>query len=254
MDVDAFLDEIRTSPGYRGQIVHVHEMAARAATFARDEPDLSDTTRRMLAAMGVERLYSHQAEAVAAAMAGRDVLVVTGTASGKSLCYVAPIVETLQRHPDAGALMLFPTKALCQDQYQQFRRCLAAGGLDTFVGVCDGDTPPATRRKLRDRASVIFTNPDMLHAAIMPQHARWARFLSSLRYLVLDELHVYNGIFGANMANMLRRFERLCAHSHRPRRAPSDQRDPPRRLARRPRQETQEETRSGRRAEQCGVE
>ena len=212
MDVDAFLDEIRTAPGYRGQIVHVHEVAARAATFAQDEPDLSDGTRRMLAATGVERLYSHQGEAVAAATAGRDVLVVTPAASGKSLCYVVPIAEMLQRRPDAGALMLFPTKALCQDQYRQLGRCLTAGGLETFAGVYDGDTPPATRRKLRDNASVIFSNPDMLHAAIMPQHARWAEFLASLRYLVLDELHVYNGIFGSNMANLLRRFERLCAH------------------------------------------
>ncbi|HUT01933.1 MAG TPA: DEAD/DEAH box helicase [Phycisphaerae bacterium] len=213
MDVDGFLKEIQSSPAYRDQIVHVHEVPARKAVYARAEPALSEGTRRMLAGLGVERMYSHQAEAISAALEGRDVLIVTGTASGKSLCYVAPIVEMLRADSAGRALLLFPMKALCQDQFRAFRAALdAAGAGDVLAGVFDGDTPSATRRKLRDGGSVVFSNPDMIHSAMMAQHGRWAKFLAGLKYLVLDELHVYNGIFGSNMANLLRRFQRLCEH------------------------------------------
>ncbi len=221
MDVDGFLRELRSLPTYRDQIVHVHEVPAREAAYARAEPELSASTRRMLAAAGVERLYSHQAEAISAALDGQDVVVVTGTASGKSLCYVVPIAEMLAgrgggggRSAGAGtALLLFPMKALCQDQFKTFRAGLDAAGLgDVLAGVYDGDTPPNTRRKLRDHARVLLSNPDMIHAALMPQHARWAGLLAHLRYLVLDELHVYNGMFGSNMGNLLRRFQRVCQH------------------------------------------
>jgi len=213
MDVDGFLKDIRSLPEYSDQIVHVHELPARQAQYAPGAKELSADTRNMLASTGINRLYSHQAEAIRAVRDGRDVLVVTGTASGKSLCYVVPIIESLQAEPEGRSLLLFPTKALCQDQFRAFRSGLdAAGQGNVSAGVFDGDTPPNTRRKLRDHGSAIFSNPDMVHAAMMPQHARWANFLAKLRYLVLDELHVYSGIFGANMANLLRRFDRLCRH------------------------------------------
>jgi DEAD/DEAH box helicase domain-containing protein len=233
MDVDGFLRDIQAAAEYRGQIVHVHEVPPRRGRFAGGIDRLAPPTRRMLAAMGIDRLYSHQAEAIAAVGEGRDVVVVTGTASGKSLCYLVPIMEMLAAGERAGetpatraggtpvvrdevpptALLLFPTKALTQDQWKSLEAGLRASGLEgVLTGVYDGDTPPHTRRKLRDHARVVLSNPDMLHAAIMPQHARWARFLAGLRFLVLDELHVYSGIFGANMANLLRRLERLCAH------------------------------------------
>ena len=213
MDVDGLLKEIRSSPDYRGQIVHVHDVPARRGCYAHDAVPLSDSTERMLRAGGVEQLYHHQAEAIRAAQREKDVLIVTGTASGKSLCYVVPIIEMLQADPQGRALLLFPTKALCQDQFKAFSAALDAAGLnEVLAGVYDGDTPSPIRRKLRDRASVIFSNPDMVHSALMPQHARWADFIAHLRYLVLDELHVYSGIFGANMTNLLRRWERVCGH------------------------------------------
>ncbi|MBI3944529.1 MAG: DEAD/DEAH box helicase [Armatimonadetes bacterium] len=221
MNFQAFLNEIRASPGYAGQIVHVREVPARPAAYAEPERPLSPPLRALLASRGIARLYTHQAEALDRAREGRSVLVVTGTASGKTLCYVAPILETLAGAegaappPEGGAaaLLLFPTKALCQDQCRGFREALAGAGLSrALAGVYDADTPPATRRRLRNHASVIFTNPDMLHAALMPQHARWGPFLSRLRWLVLDEVHVYSGLFGSNMANVLRRFRRLCRH------------------------------------------
>lgn len=213
MDVDAFLDEVRSSPEYQGQIAYVREVAARPAEHAETAQPLHARVGKMLAVRGIERLYSHQAQALDLVRAGRNVLVVTGTASGKTLCYVLPVLEMLLAEPDARALMVFPTKALCQDQFKGFSAALDAAGLaKVFAGVYDGDTPSALRRKLRDKASVVLTNPEMLHAALMAQHARWAEFLSRLRYVVLDELHVYSGIFGSNMSNVLRRFQRLCAH------------------------------------------
>ncbi len=211
MDFTAFLNEIRGAPTYREQIVYIHETPVCDAVYG--ELPLTQPARAMLAARGIDRLYRHQARAIAAARAGEDVLVATGTASGKSLCYQLPLIERLHADPGATALLIFPTKALCQDQFQGLNAALTAAGLpDILAGVYDGDTPSTTRRRLRDGGAVILTNPDMLHAGIMPQHARWASFLSRLQFIVLDELHVYSGIFGSNMANVLRRMERICAH------------------------------------------
>ncbi|MCD6360163.1 MAG: DEAD/DEAH box helicase, partial [Armatimonadetes bacterium] len=213
MDIGRFLQHIEQSPDYRGQIVYVREYEARAARCADTTEPLAAPVRQALAAMGIEALYSHQAEAVDRARRGEDVLVVTGPASGKSLCYQVPLLETLLSDPDATALLVFPTKALCQDQFGALRRLLDAADMsDVFSGVYDGDTPGDLRRRLREGARVIFTNPDMLHAALMPRHARWAEFLAHLRLMVLDEIHVYSGIFGSNVANLLRRLWRVCAH------------------------------------------
>jgi DEAD/DEAH box helicase domain-containing protein len=165
----------------------------------------------MLRSRGIERLYSHQAQAIDCLREGGNALLVTAAASGKSLCYQIPILEMLLADPQDTALLLFPTKALCQDQFRAFEELLKSGQMNNLLaGVYDGDTPSTLRRKLRDRASVIFTNPDMLHAALLPQHARWSRFLARLKLLVLDELHVYSGIFGSNAANLFRRFFRVC--------------------------------------------
>jgi len=208
-----FLNHIRSSPGYGGQVVYVREVPACDARFAETVRPLSPPVRLMIETRGTRRLYCHQAEAVDHARAGRNVLVVTGTASGKTLCYVIPLIETLLARARPTALLLFPTKALCQDQFRGFSEAVTAAGMpDVMAGVYDGDTPSPLRRKLRDNGSVIFSNPDMVHAALMPQHARWADFLARLKLLVLDELHVYSGIFGSNMANLVRRFLRVCRH------------------------------------------
>jgi len=213
LDVDGFLDEIRRSPAYGDQIVYVREVEARRARFAEPRQPLSAPAQAVLRSSGIERLYTHQAQALDLVREGKNVLVVTGTASGKSLCYVIPIIETLLDDPEARALLLFPTKALSQDQFKAFSAALDAAGLDdALAGVYDGDTPSAMRRKLRDHASVVLSNPDMLHAAVLPQHARWADFLSKLRLLIVDEIHVYSGIFGSNAANLFRRFLRVCRH------------------------------------------
>jgi len=217
MNVKAFLDEIRKDREYIDQIVYVQEVPARKAIYAEIDRNRvlgkNSVFEKMLAGINIERLYCHQAEAIRLASEGKDVLIATGTASGKTLCYTLPIIEKLQSDPKAKALLLFPTKALCQDQFKNFSNLLETAGLsDKLAGVFDGDTPSSLRRKLRDKASVVFSNPDMVHASLMSQHSRWAEFLGQLKVLVLDELHVYSGIFGSNMALLLRRFFRICKH------------------------------------------
>src|SRR5690606_7276600 len=140
--------------------------------------------------------------------------VVTGTASGKSLCYQIPVLEALEEDPAARALLLFPTKALAQDQLKVLRRLLAEeeGARSPRAGTYDGDTPTNLRTRLRDEANLLLTNPDMLHSGILPHHARWSGFFSRLQYVVVDEIHVYRGNFGSHVANVLRRLRRIAAH------------------------------------------
>jgi len=213
MNVKAFINEIKKNPDYAEQIVYIHETPPRKAVYAETDSVLSSYIKKILNQIGLNQLYCHQAEAISLVNDGKEVLVVTGTASGKTLCYALPIAENLIKDKETKALLLFPTKALCQDQFKNFSLLMEASGLsEKMAGVFDGDTPSSLRRKLREQASVIFSNPDMIHASLMSQHARWAEFLSKLKFLVLDEMHIYSGIFGSNMALLLRRFFRICQH------------------------------------------
>ncbi|MDI6827069.1 MAG: DEAD/DEAH box helicase, partial [Armatimonadota bacterium] len=155
----------------------------------------------------------HQVEAIENIRNGKNVVVLTGTASGKTLCYNIPVLETLLTNPTAKALYMFPTKALAQDQLRGLRRWAELEPSLARImktGTYDGDTPQTTRRKLRDEASIILTNPDMLHQGILPYHTRWNRFLSDLHYVIIDEIHTYRGVFGSNVANVIRRLNRIC--------------------------------------------
>jgi DEAD/DEAH box helicase domain-containing protein len=218
-DFDAFLDRIRGERHYAGQMVHVGKLPERPARHAEPAEPLPGVIARALATRGIERLYRHQAEAVDLARSGANVVVVTGTASGKTLAYNAPVLEGLMADPDATALYLFPTKALAQDQLKGLTRLLesmSGDGTDWIEsikpGVYDGDTSQSARRKIRDTGRLVLSNPDMLHRALLPYHGRWSRFLSRLRYVVIDEIHSYRGIFGSNVANVLRRLRRVAAH------------------------------------------
>jgi DEAD/DEAH box helicase domain-containing protein len=215
MDANTFLERLRLSSHYRGQIAHVERLGARPARYAELSVPLPEPLPAVLKTVGIDRLYEHQVAAIEHLRARRDVVVVTSTASGKTLCYNLPVLETLLRQPRSRALYLFPTKALAQDQLQALRRLMdAAPGFAAQVraGVYDGDTPQSTRRKLRDEASILLSNPDMLHSGMLPYHTRWARFWANLETVVVDEVHSYRGIFGSNVANVLRRLDRLCAH------------------------------------------
>jgi DEAD/DEAH box helicase domain-containing protein len=211
----AWLAEHARRPENRGAITHWERIAARPPRHGELMLPLPPPLAESLAARGIARLYTHQVQAIEALRGGLDVVVVTGTASGKSLCYHLPVLERLLAEPEATALYLFPTKALAQDQLKGLTR-LATGHPDLLrrlvAGVYDGDTAPATRRKLRESANVILSNPDMLHQGILPAHSKWARFLSSLRFVVVDEMHAYRGIFGSHVANVMRRLARLAAH------------------------------------------
>src|SRR6185503_10441760 len=214
-ELAGWLREFASRPENRGALVHWQVIPARGARFGELQPPLAGALLAALEAGGVSRLYTHQVCAIEALRAGRDTVVVTGTASGKSLCFHLPALERVLEAPEATALYLFPTKALAQDQLKSLTR-LASGSVELSgvlrAGVYDGDTAAATRKKLRDEANVILSNPDMLHAGILPQHARWARFLRNLRYVVVDEMHAYRGIFGSHVALVLRRLERLVRH------------------------------------------
>ena len=161
----------------------------------------------------IERLYAHQAEAINNLYSGKNVIVSTSTSSGKSLIYQIPVLHQLERDPDSRAMYIFPTKALAQDQRRSLKDMLQfMEGLEhTVVETFDGDTPKQNRNMIRDDARIIFTNPDMLHITILPQESSWRTFLKNLKYVVMDELHVYNGLFGAHVAFIMRRLRRICA-------------------------------------------
>ena len=161
---------------------------------------------------GVEALYTHQAHAVESVLAGRNVCVVTPTASGKTLCYDLPVLDTVARDAAARALYLFPTKALAADQLVELRALADAAGIGLKTNTYDGDTPPNVRSVVRSAGQVVITNPDMLHAAILPHHTKWFKLFENLEFVVIDELHTYRGLFGSHVANVIRRLRRICRH------------------------------------------
>ncbi len=165
-----------------------------------------------LAGRGIDRPYTHQAAALHAVRREEDVVVVTPTASGKSLCYALPILQAIADDPSARALLLFPTKALGQDQVTEISELARASELRVSASTYDGDTPAPIRSAVRGAGQVVVTNPDMLHAAILPHHTKWFQLFEQLRYIVIDELHTYRGVFGGHVANVIRRLLRICAH------------------------------------------
>ncbi len=213
MNVDKFVQHIKSSDWYDGQIIHVEDLSARDARYAPLEPAPPERVRGMIGADGISQFYTHQADAIAHIRSGENVVVVTGTASGKTLCYNIPVLESLLEDPESCALYLYPTKALAQDQLRTLQRYQQTDPEFPLVtGTYDGDTPPSVRRKLKNEANVLLTNPDMLHSGILPNHGTWSRFLSRLKYVVVDEVHSYRGVFGSNVAHVLNRLNRICEH------------------------------------------
>jgi DEAD/DEAH box helicase domain-containing protein len=215
MSVKAFLDDMLNDRSRGRCVAHVERLPARPARFADPSAPLPGSIAAHLARGGIEKLYVHQARAIDAVRAGEDIVVVTATASGKTMCYNLPVIEHLAAHPEDRALYLFPTKALAQDQLKTLRRWQdASPEFERAIrpATYDGDTPRGSRRKIRTEANVVLTNPDMLHVGVLPYHGRWATFLQHVRYIVVDELHTYRGIFGSNVAMVLRRLARVCEH------------------------------------------
>ena len=210
--VQAVLDRLLAEPSLSSGVLHHAHMPARDADFVPMPDWLDPGIKAGLAGRGVTALYSHQAEAMEGVRAGEDVVVVTPTASGKSLCYLVPTLQALADDPTARALFLFPTKALGQDQVAELGELSRASGLHINASTYDGDTPNPIRSAIRSAGQVVVTNPDMLHAAILPHHTKWFQLFEQLRIIVIDELHTYRGLFGSHVANVLRRLLRICAH------------------------------------------
>ena len=206
------LEQALDEPSLARGVIHHEVLEARPATSGDWPAWLDLRIRNGLARRGIDRPYVHQAEAIQAVHAGEDVVVVTPTASGKSLCYTVPVLQALAQDPSARALFLFPTKALGQDQVAELAELVRDAELQVASACYDGDTPAPIRSAIRKAGQVVVTNPDMLHSAILPHHTKWFQLFEQLRVIVVDELHTYRGVFGSHVANVLRRLLRLCAH------------------------------------------
>jgi len=205
------LDDLLTSPSTGPCVTATRHFAARPPILVPFPGSLDPRIAEALRARGVGELYSHQARAWELIEKGHHVVVVTPTASGKTLCYNLPALQALVHQPDARMLYLFPTKALAQDQLAELE-ALARQLPEMRMFTYDGDTPQDARRAVRARANLVLTNPDMLHSGILPHHTKWATLFQNLRYVVIDELHAYRGVFGSHLANVLRRLKRICRH------------------------------------------
>jgi len=191
-------------------------LPAVAASYAPFPAEADPRLLTALAARGIEQLYTHQAAAFEHVLARRNVVTITPTASGKTLCYNGPVLDAILKDPSTRALYLFPTKALAQDQLAELHAltelATSHGGPEIGVFTYDGDTPSDARRAIRGKAHVVLSNPDMLHAGILPHHPRWAKLFESLKFVIIDELHAYRGVFGSHLSNIVRRLQRVCRH------------------------------------------
>jgi DEAD/DEAH box helicase domain-containing protein len=211
MPFQELLDELLTSLDTGPLITAIRHFDARPPVWAPFPSSLDPRIVESLRSRGVSQLYSHQARAFEIVAKGEHLVVVTPTASGKTLCYNLPVLQALVQQPESRVLYLFPTKALAHDQLAELTE-LAKTLPDMRMFTYDGDTPQDARRAVRARANLVLTNPDMLHSGILPHHTKWVNLFQNLRYVVIDELHAYRGVFGSHLANVLRRLKRICRH------------------------------------------
>src|SRR5881397_142806 len=204
------LNRLQSDPHLSSRIATWKMLPARSARTAPLPDAVNPGLARALRQRGIESLYSHQAEAFRAAHAGEHLVVVTPTASGKTLCYNLPVLNRILTEPNARALYLFPTKALSADQVDELQQLVHALHAEIKTFTYDGDTPASARRAIRAAGHIVVTNPDMLHTAILPHHTKWLRLFENLRYVIIDELHQYRGVFGSHVANVIRRLSRIC--------------------------------------------
>jgi DEAD/DEAH box helicase domain-containing protein len=197
-------------------VTAVRRLPAREAQFGDEVSGVDERLRTVLRDRGIQGFYTHQTAAIEHALSRRNVVITTPTASGKTLCYNAPVLSTVLRDPSTRALYLFPTKALAQDQLAELHglsdQLSRRSDLDIGVFTYDGDTPQDARRAIRGRAHIVLSNPDMVHSGILPHHPRWAKLFENLQFVIIDELHAYRGVFGSHLTNVLRRLRRICRH------------------------------------------
>jgi len=210
MNLEQMLDSMKASRKIMDNITSWVTIPAREAVY-EDFPDFID--QRIINALekrGVHKLYSHQASAIRAINEGKDVVVVTPTASGKTLCYNLPVLNSILKDEESRAIFLFPTKALSQDQTAELHELITEAGVEVKTYTYDGDTPQSARKAIRQAGHIVVTNPDMLHSGILPHHTKWTKLFENLKYIVIDEVHHYRGVFGSHLANIIRRLRRIC--------------------------------------------
>ena len=215
MDIPQFLDKLFSSTSYQDQIVYTKHLPKRDAQFKKLSEPILPPLQRALDRIGIHQLYTHQAESIDLIRSGKDIIVETGTASGKTLCYNIPVIESILENHSNCALYLFPTKALAQDQIRNIQKFVDADTkLKSIVTInsYDGDTPKENRPEIRRSVNILISNPDMINLAILPYHQNWSRFFRNLKYIIVDEMHTYHGPFGSHMANIIRRLSRISNH------------------------------------------
>jgi DEAD/DEAH box helicase domain-containing protein len=210
--IDNFIKNIKQTRSYKKQIVHIQHIAAQKAVFGELEIPLPENIQSCLLNRKIS-FYSHQAEAINKVRQGKNVIIVTPTASGKTLAFNIPVLEALTEDPKATALYLYPTKALTNDQLKVLKELEKEIGIEASPNIYDGDTPQSQRASIRENSKIILTNPYGLHQ-YLPWHYKWRTFLQNLKFIVIDEAHVYRGVFGSNVAMLLRRLMRICNYYH----------------------------------------
>lgn len=193
-------------------VVYWHEIEAQRALYIPFPETIDDRLQKSLQTRGIAQLYIHQATAFHYATNRQSTVVVTPTASGKTMCYNLPVLQQILEDATSRALYLFPTKALSQDQMSELHAWIDEMGVSVHTYTYDGDTSARIRTKVRKAGHIVITNPDMLHAAILPHHQKWVSLFENLKYIVIDELHTYRGVFGSHVANVIRRLLRICAY------------------------------------------
>ncbi len=211
MTVPEYIEQLKNNPYFMANVTSWRVTPARPARYCAFPETLAPGIVDALRRRGINRPYVHQVQAIEAAVAGHDLVVVTPTASGKTLCYNVPVLNAILKDESARALYLFPTKALSSDQAAELYALIEEMDCPIKAYTYDGDTPAAARTAIRQAGHVVVTNPDMLHQGILPHHVKWIKLFENLRYVVIDEIHAYRGVFGSNLANVIRRLKRICA-------------------------------------------
>ncbi|OCA90885.1 ATP-dependent helicase [Bacillus sp. FJAT-27225] len=211
-NLQEMLERIRLDGQFKNNIVHWHTIDEKPARTEPMPDGLNPLLKTALQQRGVSELYTHQKSAFETVMSGQSITAVTPTASGKTLCYNLPVLQTILNDSSSRALYMFPTKALAQDQKSEINELIQEAGLDINSYTYDGDTPANIRQRVRKAGHVVITNPDMLHSAILPHHTKWVSLFENLKFVVIDELHTYRGVFGSHVANVIRRLKRICSY------------------------------------------
>ncbi len=210
MTLEQIIDLLRDDPGISQNISHWRTISAKPPVYGDFPSNIDRRLIDVLAKKGIKRPYTHQESAIKAVMENKDIVVVTPTASGKTLCYNVPVIDSILKSPDSRALYLFPTKALSQDQLSELHDLVNKLDVDIRTYTFDGDTPQTARRLIRSAGHIVVTNPDMLHTGILPHHTKWIKLFENLKYVVIDEVHQYRGVFGSHLANVVKRLRRIC--------------------------------------------